>query len=85
MYLCIACLFDSVAPETQGFRPPWVSMHRKLGLDRASRLRNSTLAEVVLLGLAGVSVAIVRHEFPYHFSTWLSLVSDAVHIRTWAG
>jgi hypothetical protein len=54
-------------------------------LDRAIRLRDSTLAEVVLLGLAGVSVAIVRHEFPFNFSTWLSLVSDAVHIRTWAG
>ena len=36
-------------------------------LDRAIRLRDSTLAEVVLLGLAGVSVAIVRHEFPFIF------------------
>jgi hypothetical protein len=45
-------------------------------LDRASRLRDSTLAEVVLLGLAGVSVVVARHEFPLHVSTWLSLVSD---------
>jgi hypothetical protein len=35
MYLCIACLFDSAAPETQGFRPPWVSMHRKLRFNQA--------------------------------------------------
>jgi hypothetical protein len=54
-------------------------------LDRAVRRRDSTLAEVVLLGLAGVSVAVVRHEFPFNFSTWLSLVSDSVHTRTWAG
>jgi hypothetical protein len=54
-------------------------------LDRAIRLRDSTVVEVVLLGLAGVSVASVRHEFPFNFSTWLSLVSDSVHIRTWAG
>jgi hypothetical protein len=39
----------------------------------------------VLLGLAGVSVAVVRNEFPLHFSTWLSLASGPVHIRTWAG
>jgi hypothetical protein len=54
-------------------------------LDRAIRLRDSTLAEVVLLGLACVSVAVVRNEFPLNFSTWLSLVSGSGHIRTWAG
>jgi hypothetical protein len=54
-------------------------------VDRALRLCDATLAEVVLLGLAGVSVVVARHEFPLHVSTWLSLVSDSVHIRTWAG
>ncbi len=54
-------------------------------VDRALRLCDATLAEVVLLGLAGVSVVVACHEFPLHVSTWLSLVSDSVHIRTWAG
>ena len=36
-------------------------------LDRALRLRDSTLAEVVLFGLAGVSVAVMRNEFPFTF------------------
>jgi hypothetical protein len=54
-------------------------------LDRGRRLRDSTLAEVVLVGLAALSVVIVRHEFPFDFSTWRSLVSDSGHARTWAG
>lgn len=38
-------------------------------LDRAISRRNSTLAEVVLLGLAGASVLVVRKECPLDFST----------------
>ena len=54
-------------------------------LDRGRRLRDSTLAEVVLVGLAAVSVVVANEEFPFDFSTWRSLVSDSVHTRTWAG
>jgi hypothetical protein len=54
-------------------------------LDRGKRLRDSTVAEVVLVGLAALSVVIVRHEFPFEFSTWRSLVSDSGHTRTLAG
>jgi hypothetical protein len=54
-------------------------------LDRAVRRRDSVLAEVVLLGLAFVSAALVRNEFPFHFSTWRSLVVGSAQTRTWAG
>jgi hypothetical protein len=54
-------------------------------LDRASRMRDSTLAEVILLGLAGLSAILVRHEFPLDFSTWRSIVSASGHTRTLAG
>ena len=54
-------------------------------LSGAIRRRDCTLVEVVLLGLAGVSVAVVLNEFPVHVSTWLSLVSGSVHTRSWAG
>ncbi len=54
-------------------------------LHRARNLRDSTLAEGVLVGLAALSVVVVRHEFPFDFSTWRSLVSDSVHTRTLAG
>ena len=57
----------------------------ELALDRGRRLRDSTLAEVVLLGFTAVSVVVVRNEFPFDFSTWRSLVSDSVQTRTWAG
>ncbi|MET0217876.1 MAG: hypothetical protein ABW205_08110 [Burkholderiales bacterium] len=49
------------------------------------RLRDSTLAEVLLLGLAAVSIVLIRDEFPFDFSTWRSVVSDSVHARTLAG
>ncbi len=54
-------------------------------LDRAARMRDSTLAEVILLGLAGLSAVLVRHEFPLDFSTWRSIVSASGHTRTLAG
>ncbi len=54
-------------------------------LDRGRKLRDSTLAEVVLVGLAALSVVIVRREFPFDFSTWRSLVSGSIHTLTWAG
>jgi len=49
------------------------------------RLRDSTLAEVLLLGLAAVSIVLIRDEFPFDFSTWRSFVSDSVHAHTLAG
>ena len=54
-------------------------------LDGGRKLRDSTLAELVLLGLTAVSVVVANDEFPFDFSTWRSLVSDSVHARTWAG
>jgi hypothetical protein len=57
----------------------------ELALDRAIKLRDSTWAEVVLLGLAGLSAVIVGSEFPLHFSTWRALVSGSVAVHTWAG
>jgi hypothetical protein len=49
------------------------------------RLRDSTLAEVVLLGFAAGGIVVVRYEFPFDFSSWRSLLSDSVHTRTLAG
>ncbi len=54
-------------------------------LERAKRMRDSTLAEAVILVLAGLSALLVLHEFPLGFSTWRSLVSDSGHTRTFAG
>jgi len=54
-------------------------------LARAKRMRDSTLAEVVILVLAGLSGLLVRHEFPFGFSTWRSIVSESGHVRTLAG
>ncbi len=51
----------------------------------ARRLCESTLAEVLLLGLAGASVVIIRNEFPFDFSTWRSLVTGSAHAHTPAG
>jgi len=54
-------------------------------LERAKRMRDSTIAEVVLLALAAGSVVLVLHEFPLGFSTWRSIVSAAGQTRTLAG
>ncbi len=55
-------------------------------IERAKAARDSTLAEIVILVLAGLSVLLVLHEFPFDFSTWRSLVSDSGrHTRTPAG
>ena len=54
-------------------------------LHRGRRLRDSTLAEVLLVGLAAVSIVLIRDEFPFDFSTWRSVVSDSVDARTLAG
>ncbi len=54
-------------------------------LERGRRMRDSTIAELVILTLAVLSAILVLHEFPLHFSTWRSLVSDAGHTRTLAG
>ena len=54
-------------------------------LHRGRRLRDSTLAELALLGFTAASVVVVYDEFPFDFSTWRSLVSDSVHARTLAG
>ena len=55
-------------------------------LERARRMRDSVAAEAVMLVLAGLSALLVLDEFPFGFSTWRSLVSDAGrHVRTLAG
>ena len=57
----------------------------EVALDHANSMRDSTLAEVVLLVLAGVSAILARREFPFDFSTWRSFVSPSGHTRTLAG
>ena len=54
-------------------------------LERGRRMRDSTLAEVLILIFAVLSALLVLHEFPLPFSTWRSLVSDSGHTRTLAG
>lgn len=54
-------------------------------LERAATWRDSTLAEIVLLGLTAVGVAVALYEFPFGFSTWRSIVSGQAHTRTLAG
>jgi hypothetical protein len=54
-------------------------------LHRARNLSDSTLAEVVLLGLAALTVVAARQQFHFDFSTWRSLVSHSSHTRTLAG
>ena len=54
-------------------------------LDRAKQMRDSTLAEISILVLAGLSGLLVLHEFPFGFSTWRSTVSESGHTRTLAG
>jgi hypothetical protein len=54
-------------------------------LDRCRSLRDSVVAEIVLLGFAAVSVVVSRSQFPFSFSSWRSIVSDGVHTRTPAG
>jgi hypothetical protein len=54
-------------------------------LKGARRMRDSTLAEVVLLALAVGSALLVVYEFPLGFSTWRSTVSASGHSRTLAG
>ena len=77
---------EVVAHFTHSGLVPESSLPRyEAALDRGRRLRDSTLAEVVLVGLAVLSVVIVRHEFPFDFSTWRSVVSDSGQTRTWAG
>lgn len=48
-------------------------------------LRDSIVAECVVLAVAAIGVVVVSHEFSFDFSTWRSIVSDSVHRRTPAG
>jgi len=54
-------------------------------LERASRMRDSTAAEVGILVLAALSAILVLDVFPLNFSTWRSIVSASGHARTLAG
>jgi len=57
----------------------------KRALDQCGALRDSVLAEGLLLMLTGVSVVVARSQFPFPFSSWRSIVTDSVHVRTFAG
>jgi len=48
-------------------------------------LRDSIVAEGVLLALTTMSVVVVSREFPFDFSTWRSFVSESAHLRTLTG
>jgi hypothetical protein len=54
-------------------------------LHRARQLRDSAVAEAVIVGVAAAGIVIVRNEFPFDFSTWRSIVSESGHTRTLAG
>jgi hypothetical protein len=54
-------------------------------LERAEQMRDSTLAEAVILVLACLSGILVLDVFPLNFSTWRSIVSASGHTRTLAG
>ena len=77
----VAAHFHRSGLISESDRPKYES-----ALERARKMRDSTLAEVVILVLAGLSALLVLHEFPFDFSTWRSLVSDSGHhTRTLAG
>jgi hypothetical protein len=50
-----------------------------------SALRDSVVAEGVLIVLTVISVTIISREFPFPFSTWRSSVTESVHLRTLTG
>jgi hypothetical protein len=52
---------------------------------RALRLRDSPLAEALILGVVVLSVALFRIEYSGWISSWQVLVSDAGRVRTLAG
>ena len=65
---------ESSLPRLRGCAGPW---------QKAARLHPG--GSGAGRGWRLLSVVIARHEFPFDFSTWRSLVSDSVHARTWAG
>jgi hypothetical protein len=48
-------------------------------------LRDSIVAEGVMLALTVISVIMISREFPFQFSSWRSSVSESVHLRTLTG
>jgi hypothetical protein len=76
----VAAHFDRSGLVSESDRPKY-----EAALDRARRMRNSTLAEVVILMLACLSGILVLDVFPLNFSTWRSILSAAGHTRTLAG
>ena len=76
----VAAHFDRSGLISESDHPKY-----EAALERAKRMRDSTLAEVVILVLAGLSGLLVLHEFPLGFSTWRSIVSESGHTRTLAG
>ncbi len=76
----VAAHFDRAGLISESDRPRYAA-----AIERAKRMRDSTLAETVILLLAGLSAVLVLREFPLDFSTWRSLVSSAGHTRTLAG
>jgi len=54
-------------------------------MESCKALRDSVVAEAVLLALTVMSVILTSREFPFNFSTWRSFVSESVHLRTFTG
>jgi hypothetical protein len=54
-------------------------------LESSKALRDSIVAEGVLLALTAASILVSAREFPFEFSTWRSLVSESAHLRTLTG
>ena len=52
---------------------------------RCRAWRDSALAECVVLVVAVIGVILVSREFPFDFSSWMSIVSETGHRRTPAG
>jgi hypothetical protein len=53
-------------------------------LDGCRSMRDSSLAEVVVLALTAISV-VASNGFPFEFSSWRSIVTGSVHARTLTG
>jgi len=70
---------------TSGLVPESNYSRYEAAIESCKALRDSIVAECVVLAVAAIGVVLVMREFSFDFSTWRSIVSDSVHTRTAAG
>ena len=68
-----------------GLVPPSDFPRFEAAIESSKALRDSVVAEGVLLALTAMSAIGMSSEFPFGFSTWRSFVSESVHLRTFTG